>query len=143
MPKKIASFLAVVSFAAVISLSAMFPVENLFVNFESPERVFHYTNFGEIDEIIYGHDSCLVVYAKENSTCSHYIIPRTAKGYKIPNFFPLQEKENENELLNEMGEKVESNIVRVENTSFIYFFLPDFSGEYCLSINGEKIFISG
>ena len=55
----------------------------------------------------------------------------------------LQEKENEIELLNEMGEKVESNIVRVENTSFIYFFLPDFSGEYCLSINGEKIFISG
>ena len=86
--KKLASFLAVVLFAAVISLSAMFPVENLFVNFESPERVFHYTTSGEIDEIIYGQDSCLVVYAKENNTCGHYMIPRMAKGYKIPNFSP-------------------------------------------------------
>lgn len=172
--KKFASFLAVVLFAAAISLSAMFPLENLFVNFESPERVFHYTNSGKMDEIICGQDSCLVVYTKENSTCGHYIIPRTAKGYKIPNFFAIKkvshqldenglfdvynvkgtkdyyvfatvhlQEENEIEIFNEMGGKIESNIVRVENTSFIYFFLPDFSGEYCLSINGEKILLSG
>ena len=64
------------------------------------------------------------------------------KDYYVFATVHLQE-ENEIEIFNEMGGKIESNIVRVENTSFIYFFLPDFSGEYCLSINGEKIFISG
>ena len=78
----------------------------------------------------------------ENGLFNIYNVKGT-KDYYVFGTVHLQEKENEIELVNEMGEKVGSNIVRVEKTSFIYFFLPDFSGEYCLSINGEKIFISG
>lgn len=172
--KTLVSVLAVFLCTIVVSVSAMFPVENLFVNYESPESVFHYTNSGEIDEIIYGKDSCLIIYSKDNHTYGHYVIPKTAKGYKIPNYFTvkkvshkfdenglfdvynvkgtpdyyvfatvhLKERDNEINVFNELGEKVESNIVRVENTSFIYFFLNDFSNEYYLSINGENVFLS-
>ncbi len=173
--KKRVSIVFAVLFAATISVFSMFPVENLFINFKSPEKVFNYINTGEINEIIYGQDSCLIVYSKGNNTGGYYIIPKTATGYKIPNYFTikkishkfdesglfdvynvkgtqdfyvfgtvhLDEKENEIYICNEMGKKIEADIVRVEDTSFIYFFLHDFPNKYYLSINEEKVLIYG
>lgn len=171
--KKLVFGLSVAFCTVMISVFGMFPVENLFVTFQSPESVFHYTNNGEIDEIIYGKESCLVVYAEANNTVGHYIIPKSAKGYKIPNYFMvkkvshkfdenglfdvyqvrgtqdyyifgtvhLNENDNQIDIYNELDEKVESNIVRIDNASFIYFYLHDFSDEYYMIVNGEKVFI--
>lgn len=88
--KKFISIISVVICTIIVSVSGMFPVENIFVNYKSPENVFNYTNFGEIDEIIYGQDSCLIIYSKNGNTGGHYIIPKTAKGYKIPNYFTVK-----------------------------------------------------
>ena len=85
--KKLMSVSAVVLCMAVVSVTALFPVENLFIHSRSPESIFHYAGSGNIDEIIYGQESCLIVYSKGNSTGGHYIIPKTENGYKIPNYF--------------------------------------------------------
>lgn len=172
--KKLISILTVVLCMALLSISAMFPVENLFINFKSPQSVFNYANFGKIDEIIYGQDSCMVIYAKGNSTGGHYIIPKTEKGYKIPSYFAtkkiyhkfdenalfdvynikntqdyyvfgvvhLKETDNQLDIFDGEDKKIDSNIVRVENTDFIYFYLHSFSDEYYLLINGNKVSIS-
>ena len=173
--KKLMSVSAVVLCMAVVSVTALFPVENLFIHSRSPESIFHYAGSGNIDEIIYGQESCLIVYSNGNSTGGHYIIPKTENGYKIPNYFTtkrISHKFDENGLFdiyhvngtqdyyvfgtvdwndtdnriavyNEIGEKVDTNIVRVENSGFIYFFLHNFAGEYYLQINGEIIPING
>jgi len=85
--KKLVSFLMVVLCLILVSVSSMYPVENLFVNFKSPESVFNYANSGEIDDILYGKESSMVLYTKQNNSGGHYIIPKTEKGYKIPNYF--------------------------------------------------------
>lgn len=173
--KKLAFMLFIILWTLIISASAAFPPENLFISFKSPESVFHYTCSSDINEIVYGQDSCLIVYTRGNSTSGQYIIPKTAKGYKIPNFFTVQKKShqfdeyglfdvyhvegtqdyyvfgtvrlreenNEIQLYNEAGEKVESKLFRIENSDFLFFFINDSPDGYCLSINGEKVMISG
>lgn len=85
--KKVFSTLAVVLCIVLVSISRMFPVENLFLSYQSPEKVFNYIKSGQIYEIIDGKESSLVIYNTGNSTYGFYIIPKTSEGYKIPNYF--------------------------------------------------------
>ena len=172
--KTLFSVLTVVFCIVCFCISAMFPVENIFVDFKSPESVFSYASSGRIDEIIYGKDSCMILYSRGNNIGGHYIIPKINNNYKIPSYFStekishkfdidglfnvyhvketldfyvfgtvhLQESDNEIEVFNGEDEKIESQIIRVGNTNFIYFYLYDFSDGYYLMINGEKVLIS-
>lgn len=92
--KKLVSLLMVALCLILVSVSGMYPVENLFINFKSPESVFNYTNFGEVNDILYGKESCMVIYTNQNSSGGHYIIPKTEKGYKIPNYFAAKKVSN-------------------------------------------------
>lgn len=77
--KKLISSVAVILCLVVISVSGMFPLENLIINFKSPESVFNYTRTGKIDDIVYGEESCMVIYSKGNNTGGHFIIPKNRK----------------------------------------------------------------
>lgn len=48
-----------------------FPFENMFIHFSSPEDVFKYTCVGDIKDIVYGNNSCMIVYTNYNGlqTC--------------------------------------------------------------------------
>lgn len=92
--KRLVCFLSVALSLILVSASAVYPVENLFVDFKSPESVFNYTNFGEVNDIVYGKESCMVIYTDRNSSGGHYIIPRSEKGYKIPSFFASKKVSN-------------------------------------------------
>lgn len=92
--KKLVSLLIVGSCLVLISVSGMYPIENLFINFKSPESVFNYASFGKVDDVLYGKESCMVIYSNRNSTGGHYIIPKTEKGYKIPNYFYAKKVSN-------------------------------------------------
>lgn len=85
--KKVFSTLTVVFYIILVSISSMFPVENLFLSYQSPEKVFNYVKSGQIYKIIDGRESSLVIYYTGNSTYGFYIIPKTSDGYKIPNYF--------------------------------------------------------
>ena len=42
---------------------------------------------GKIDDIVYGKQSCMIIYSDYNKTISHLIIPKSETGYKIPSYF--------------------------------------------------------
>jgi len=72
------------------SISALFPVENLFINFESPESVLHYYQNGEAKDTIYGRNSCMIIYSERGNLGGYFIVPKSAKGYKIPSLFSVR-----------------------------------------------------
>ena len=92
--KKLVSLLLVALCLILVSVSGMYPVENLFINFKSSESVFNYANFCEVNDILYGKESCMVIYTNQNNSGWHYIIPKTEKGYKIPNYFATKKVAN-------------------------------------------------
>lgn len=73
-------FLIVVCFALWI-FSMLLPIENLFMNFETPEESFRYVNFEDVKMVVYGQDSALVVGKKNEST--YLIVPKSKNGWKI------------------------------------------------------------
>ncbi|MGN0502731.1 MAG: hypothetical protein ACI4HN_07380 [Ruminococcus sp.] len=63
-------YMCVISIAVVSILgTALYvcPFENLFIDFSSPEDVFKYTANGDIDKVIYGDNSCMIIYSDNNS----------------------------------------------------------------------------
>ena len=74
----------IVSFFISVFILNGITIENLFFSFQSPENVFKYTRFGEIIDVVHGNNSSIVYYSTGNSNSS-LIIPKTGKGYKIPN----------------------------------------------------------
>lgn len=85
--KKLLSFVIIFLCLILISITGMSPIENIFIQFKTPENVFHYVNSGKIDDIIYGENSCMVIYSDSDSTGSHFIVSKTEKGYRIPGYF--------------------------------------------------------
>lgn len=88
--KKLVSFSIIALCFVLIALTEVFPVENIFIDFKSPEKVFYYTDTGEINDVLYGKESCVIIYSDRNTTCSHCIIPKTENGYKIPGYFSVK-----------------------------------------------------
>lgn len=82
--KKPAAIMAVVLCTLLLAASAVFPVENLFVRFPSPESVSRYAIPGRIDDMVYGKDSCLVTCIGRDGTREIWFIPKTKSGYRIP-----------------------------------------------------------
>lgn len=172
--KKMVLILISVLCITLVTVSGMFPLENLFINFKSPESVFKYAEIGAIYEIIEGNDSSLVIYSDSSGSYSHYIVPKTTDGYKIPNYFyernvlhkfdrdgafdvynaegtqdyyvfcavNFQDGVNDISVFNAEDVKIESSIVRIKDTNFVFFYLSDLSNGYYLMINGEKISLS-
>ena len=71
----------------VISLITVFPIENLFIDFQTPESVFAYYHAGKIIDVEYGNQTCMIVGSKLDNTDAQLLIPKTEKGYKIPNSY--------------------------------------------------------
>lgn len=78
-----AIFLGLIIYSFVISI---FPLENIFYTFDSPDAVYKYMSFEntEIDVLVEG-DKCDYVIGKttQERTFSEMIIPKTDSGYKI------------------------------------------------------------
>lgn len=69
----------------------MWPFENLFIDFSSPEDVFKYTTTGDIDKILYGDNSCMIIYTNDNSKDIMFA-RKDDNGYKIVTY-PQYSKE--------------------------------------------------
>ena len=130
---KISSAILILVF---LSLS-LFPVENLFVTFPTPESVLHYTGIsGEVERVIYGNDSYLVFYTGRTGTRESFFARRSDDGYKLPgDFFPRRTIYGSNN-----GWFFES--YRVPNTSDFYIngsLLSEESYFFILDGNGDEI----
>lgn len=85
--KKLFVVSLLVACMVLLSLSEMFPVENLFMQFGTPQEVVEYTTKGNVKKVVYGQDSCMVIYSKGNATNNYYFVPKDGDGYKIPDRF--------------------------------------------------------
>lgn len=68
--------------AVCCSLSSLLPVENLFITFSSPQTVFNYSVMGDINTVVEGEKSALILYTNEGAR-SRSIIPKSKTGWKI------------------------------------------------------------
>ena len=68
--KKVPFFLCIILYTAFISIITVFPIENLFYDFDSPQAVFDFAGQGTLDDVIYGENSALLVYSKGDTRCS-------------------------------------------------------------------------
>ena len=170
--KKLYMIITLILCVVFCSVLSLFPVENIFITFDSPENVFHYTCSGKIHNIVYGNNSCMVYYSTGNNSYSHSFIIKVKNGYKISNYFRSSKvahkfdrngsfdvynvlgtgdyyvvgaipfEGTEISIFNNHDEKVNSDIQKVENSDFVYFYLEDFTNGYYLLIDNQRIPIS-
>lgn len=169
--KKFRAGFIFVFFMGGMTLLGMFPTENLFIDFTSPESVSHYISTKEIERIIYGKKSCMILYTEKYNQGGYSIIPKSEKGYKIPGYFVKRKvshrfdktglfdvlnvvgtkdyyilgntnpPESDFEVFNGRDERVKVDIFKNKNNYF-YFYLENFTDECYLMIGKQKILIS-
>lgn len=174
--KRLNIVIIIVCYSILFSIDSVLPVENLFINFESPEDVFNYSCIGKIQDIVYGENSCMVVYSTGSSSYSYSFMSKSSTGYKISNFFSGKtvmhslDKDGSFTVYNVLGTNdfyifgstfskdkeiniVDKNDKKVKyivekpngsdtKTIFLYTFVDDFTTEYYLLINENKILLS-
>lgn len=76
-------FFTTISLVLVVVL-ALFPFENFWVTFDSPEEAYEYINLGRvnIELIVQGKNSAFVIDNKNDSD-TYLIIPKTTEGWRI------------------------------------------------------------
>lgn len=170
--KKVSFFLCIILYTAFISIITVFPIENLFYNFDSPQAVFEFAEQGTLDDVVYGENSALFVYSKGNSRCSTSITTKSENGYKIPKYYSFEKifysfdkvamitvikakntedyylyagvntQENVPPVIENNGEEI--HVMQLSpNLYFICFNIKHYAPTYSIVINGEKIVLSG
>jgi hypothetical protein len=65
----------------------LFPFENAFIRFDTPEQAFSYATTGKFDYVIEGENSSMVVYKEDSNTYSHIFLLKDEKGYMLNSFY--------------------------------------------------------
>lgn len=77
--------------AAVITFFLFcLPIENVLLSFDKPEEAFRYISFAEIDDVLYGKESAMILYSQKNGPASQMIMPMKNGKYKLPDSFDLK-----------------------------------------------------
>ena len=80
-------FLAVFLALGFITSSGSIRISNHFMSFDNPESVYHLSHSEEITDIVYGDDSCLIIFSKGKNDYGTYYVPKSENGYEIPKSF--------------------------------------------------------
>lgn len=171
--KKYIFFLSLIIISVVTLFGTVLyncPFENLFINFSSPEDVFNYTTIGEINKVVYGDNSCMIIYTENNSKNTLFV-RKDNDGYKIVTY-PQYSKEyffSKNycsiniysliesgdtycvgQLMNDKSDinlsdnfDTEYYLFHInENIYYFYGYLKDYNENYSLYINSiEAVFV--
>lgn len=74
-----------------VELSGIAPIENIFLTFETPEAAInYYTMYREVLDVIYGKESCMVVYINTRNEYEVQYFPKTNEGYKLPSVWTVK-----------------------------------------------------
>lgn len=153
----------------LFSFSFLYPIENKFIKFETAEDVFKYIHTGDILDITYGNDSCMVYYRNSNNSYSYCFVEKNLDSYKIISrikinkiyksfsskgnfeiynirgtndyyFLGLVNSEVEQiELIDSKGEIIDMDLKWVEESNFAYSFFENYSTDYYILLDNEKI----
>ncbi|MDD7647236.1 MAG: hypothetical protein PUJ35_08340 [Ruminococcus bromii] len=89
------SVIVTVLIYVLITLSFYFPIENLFITFQTVDEAVNYQSGDSVVAVAEGQQSCCAIVL-ENGTASsytHLIIPRNEDGYKLPGFSRIDMEE--------------------------------------------------
>lgn len=121
---------------ACFSLSAvlhLIPFENAFVSFETPEEAANYYSNSDIENIIYGDSSCLILYKSE--TNARQILTKEENGWKIHTGF--ENKQSHMTLI----DRTTVYVINLKNSTDQYIVIRDLSkNELNISDNIESVF---
>lgn len=169
--KKALIIFSLVICIVLCTISFLLPFENRFIKFKSPQDVFYYTSCGEILDTVYGDNSCMIYYSKGKNTYSYQFIEKTKNSYNILSHSQIKRvskkldsnttfeiynikgtsdyyflgivdpKEQNIGVFDENNIRINTDVKRVENSSFIYFFLNGYAEDYYLLVKGNKIYL--
>lgn len=115
--KKIASVLSVLWCVLIFFLMAVYPVENIFVTFDSSEDAARYASRGTLVDVIHGENSCLAFSSVREGENQATYVRKTEKGYKLCGVLSVK---NISQIKND---KIILNVYNVRNTSDYYISL--------------------
>lgn len=71
-----------------IMISFYFPIENLFITFQTVDEAVNYQSGDSVVAVAEGQQSCCAIVLENGTTSSytHLIIPKKESGYKLPGF---------------------------------------------------------
>ena len=106
------------------SVLGLFPFENLFITFDTPESSYEYYNFGNnnIQVVIEGENSAYVLEQKSVSEKVYSIIPKTESGWKIGTGF------NNRRVAYNFIDSVSINVYQYEDTNDYFISIYDMNG---------------
>lgn len=111
-----------------IQLLRSFPLENMFMDFDTPDAAFHYATKREILSTIENEKSCIVYYyGSEGITWS--VLPKSKKGWKLPvdnALFPQETGISNKSMLPEFCSQCNYTIQRYYDTSDYYLLISAF-----------------
>lgn len=81
--KKSVLIVTILLFIVVTTLTYFAPVENLFINFSTPQEAFKYSTIGTLEEVITGENSAMVIYSDGGNNSSLQFIPKGDNGWKV------------------------------------------------------------
>lgn len=135
--KRLIKIFGIIIILILIDLSVLFPVENLFIRFSSPESALSYSVInGGIQGKIDGNQSTLILYQSGDSTAIS-IFPKDEKGWKIGTHLSYEQ------ILSKNIDKYHSiDIYHTKNTDdyYILVFNPFSSGISEVANNKKSVF---
>ncbi len=114
--KKFIIILTSIFSIVLCTVSYLFPIENIFINFKTPEKVFKYSNVGEIEDVICGNDSCMIVSSTKEYSYAYTFVLKSSKGYKIGSSFSYEE------IANRIKGSKNLTLFKVKDTKDYYVF---------------------
>lgn len=141
------------------------PFENLFIDFSSPEDVFKYTTTGDIDKVLYGDNSCMIIYTDNDNSKDIMFARKDDNGYKIVTYlqyskesliprkhcFTYMYKLNQTEdtycyghLIHDTNDidlsdnyDTEYCVFHIDDKVYYYGYLKNYNGNYSLYVNSN------
>ncbi len=112
----------VLSVVLTVILS-FFPLENLFITFNSSEAAYKYYSFGESNiELVVEGDSCDFIVDSDNNSNTHLIVPKTTDGWKIGI------GSNTKRVVNKFSNGIKVSVYQYKNTDDYFIVILDTNG---------------
>ena len=149
-------FLAVTISIIFMIVLAFIPFENLFITFSSPEKAFHYYQGSKtkVKLVVKGKDSDLVIgedddthishtYGMYNSTSVDVYQYKNTNDYFVAIFDTNGGDSQITDSFNSKFSSLVQPIDVLEKTYVTYYTnIQDFTDEYWVNVNGEKIIVN-
>ncbi len=109
----------------VVTLLNFVPIENLFVDFSSPESVYKYVQspFEDIKVVVPGKKSDMIIAKKNKSAYNVLVVPKTEDGWKIGNGLDLKP------VCSRWHEDVSVNVQKYSKKGDYYITVTDMKSE--------------